>query len=108
MIGVDLIEIKRFSPIKQRDYKFWDKVYTFKEWEYCFKKALPARHLAGVFAAKEAVIKALVKQSVKSLKQVEIKHLANGQPQVVLKNKKKINLSISYGGAYAIAMALAK
>jgi holo-[acyl-carrier protein] synthase len=55
--GVDLIEISRIEEVIARHGKHYlDRIYTPAELEYCGKRA---ESLAGRFAAKEAVAKAL-------------------------------------------------
>lgn len=55
--GVDLIEIDRIEEVVARHGKHYlDRIYTPAEQEYCGKRA---ESLAGRFAAKEAVAKAL-------------------------------------------------
>lgn len=55
--GIDLIEVERFRSQKPEiRQRFIERVYTEKEREYCGEND---QHLAGRFAAKEAVAKAL-------------------------------------------------
>ena len=55
--GVDLIEIARIAEVVARHGKHYlERVYTPAELDYCGKRA---ESLAGRFAAKEAVAKAL-------------------------------------------------
>jgi len=55
--GVDLIEISRIEEVIARHGKHYlERIYTPAELEYCGKRA---ESLAGRFAAKEAVAKAL-------------------------------------------------
>ena len=55
--GIDLIEVERFRVQKpELRQRFIDRVYTEKEKAYCGDND---QHLAGRFAAKEAVAKAL-------------------------------------------------
>ncbi len=55
--GVDLIEIARIETVLARQGKAWlDRIFTTAEQEHCGKRA---ESLAGRWAAKEAVSKAL-------------------------------------------------
>ena len=55
--GIDLIEIARIEEVISRHGKHYlERIYTPAELEYCGKRA---ESLAGRFAAKEAVVKAL-------------------------------------------------
>ena len=55
--GVDMIEISRIEEVIARHGRHYlDRIYTPAEQEYCGKRT---ESLAGRFAAKEAVVKAL-------------------------------------------------
>ena len=55
--GVDLVEIDRIREVVSRHGKHYlERIYTPAELEYCGKRT---ESLAGRFAAKEAVVKAL-------------------------------------------------
>lgn len=110
MLGIDILEIKRFRGIAKDDFSSWSKVFTEKEWEYCFEKSLPAQHLAGIFASKEAVMKALGKSVTKRYDVIEIQHGPNGQPLVrfSVPNKHPVEISISHDQKTAVAVAFAK
>jgi len=59
--GIDLVEVARIRKmIDDHGQRFLDRLFTFKEQAYCNQR--PKRineHLAGRFAAKEAVLKVL-------------------------------------------------
>ena len=86
-VGVDIEEISRFeNKTIENDSHFLNKIYTENELDYCFSNALPARHLAARFCAKEAVVKALSNILNKNLSysQIEILRRENGSPYVNL------------------------
>lgn len=59
-IGTDLVEIPRFAQVlRERGARFEKRIFTFKEIEYCRRRATFANSLAARFGAKEAVMKAL-------------------------------------------------
>ena len=59
-VGTDLIRISRIRKLAKRfPDRIGQKVFTAGELEYCRAKKDPAPSLAGRFAAKEAVMKAL-------------------------------------------------
>lgn len=99
-VGTDLINITRF---KNALNKIQDRVFLPSE-----LKNLEIQHLAGIFAAKEAVIKALnLKPGV--WHNIEISNKKSGKPVVKLSEdliKNKIinyDLSISHDNKYSIA-----
>lgn len=59
-LGSDVIEIERIrKSVTRFQERFLKRVFTSDELKYCQSKADPAPHLAGRFAAKEALVKAL-------------------------------------------------
>ena len=57
-IGVDVCDIGRIKEGIKSDH-FLKRAFADVEIEYAFSKARPEQHLAGCFAAKEALSKAL-------------------------------------------------
>lgn len=107
MIGIDLVDIEKFS-MKASD-KFLKKIYTEKELTYSFNKRNSLQTLAGIFAAKEAIIKANNLNLAYILrKKIEIKHIDN--KPIALLGGVEINgsISISHDGNYAIAICQMK
>ena len=85
-IGVDIIEIARIQrAIRRRGESFLQRVYTEPELRLCREK--PSR-LAGRFAGKEAVMKALGTGARGiSWKEIEILAEPSGKPLVRLHGK---------------------
>lgn len=117
-LGIDIIEISRIrSALENYGKRFLDKIFTASEQAYCMKYKDPAPHLAGRFAAKEAVVKALgigFRQGV-SWQDIAIVRDALGRPSVQLSPlllqrfpNVELLLSISHCRAYATAVATAK
>ena len=115
-LGIDLIEIERVKKVKEKwGMRFLERVYTPKELEYCLKKKYPESSLAGRFAAKEAVMKALgtgLSLGI-SWKDIEIINDRKGKPEVTLYGKtkkilgkRKVLISISHTKEDAIAQAI--
>ena len=113
-IGVDVIEVKRFSNIKP---SFIKKVFTGHEINYLANKKFES--MAGIFAAKEAVAKSLGSGfKFFFIREIEILHDQKNAPIVKLHNRafdfakqiniKKINISISHTKETAIAFAIAE
>lgn len=116
-VGVDIIEISRIkeSVDKFKD-RFLNKIFTFKELEYCLSKANKYQHLAARFAAKEAVAKALATGWNKEFgwKNIEIFNEPNGMPYVNLYGKlkeflsdsKELKISMSHSENYVVCVAI--
>lgn len=111
MIGIDLVNIKRFKELIENE-KFINRIYTEYEIENIKNKKDEKRKveiMAGTFAAKEAFSKALGTGIGKlSWKDIEIKRNENGKPEIKLNNKLKdkykVKLSISHETEFAIAV----
>lgn len=105
--GVDLVYLPRFKKtLKSGGEKFLRRVYLENELIHLRGGEVSAAYLGGIFAAKEAVMKAL---SLKpgSWHDIQVRHQPNGAPRVEIVNcKLKIescSLSISHDGNYVIA-----
>ena len=109
MIGIDIIEIKRFAKIKKSDFARWQKFFSEHEWQYAFGSKKSAERLAGIFSAKEAVMKALGGKYGGRFDLIEILHKKNGAPSVRIKKcEGKVFVSISHEKKYAVAVAISR
>ena len=114
--GIDLVEIERFRQLKPEILKrFFERVYTPAEREHIgasFERA------AGLFAAKEALVKVLgCGIGPVGWQEVEIRHQGEGNPVASLHGraaalaKEKgildVSLSISHTREHATAVAVA-
>lgn len=106
-VGVDITEVARIeNALNTRGTRFLERIFTEKEAAYCMGTARPAVHLAGRFAAKEAVKKAAGAGG--KWTDIEVTNDMNGKPSVRLKNRSRgiiVNLSISHSDDYAVAFA---
>jgi phosphopantetheine--protein transferase-like protein len=99
--GVDLVFVPDFEKrARQGGETFFKKVFLETE-----LKNSETAHLAGLFAAKEAVLKAL-DLPAGSWHLIEIRYQENGKPRarVFGKEIKGSHLSISHAGDYAVAV----
>ena len=108
--GIDIIEVDRINKAVQRWGKaFLGHVFTQEEIDYAQSHRYPAQHFAARFAAKEAVLKALGKNSHVSWKDICIKNDADGKPLCLYRADGftgKIHISISHTQNYAAASAI--
>ncbi|MDQ3956507.1 MAG: 4'-phosphopantetheinyl transferase superfamily protein, partial [Actinomycetota bacterium] len=58
-LGVDVVGVERFRGVLQRFPAFGDRFFSEAELAHGAEARDPVLHLAGTFAAKEAVMKAL-------------------------------------------------
>lgn len=115
-LGTDIIEVERLhEAIAKHGKRFLDRVFTPLEQEYCYKHKEFARHFAGRFAAKEAIVKAFgvgLKTGITWL-DMEIYNDELGKPTVrtfnhlaILAEGVEISLSISHCESYATSVAI--
>ena len=117
--GVDIVECRRIAALveKHRD-RFLERVLTAKERARADELRDPIPHLAGRFAAKEAVLKVLGTgwRGRIAWTDVEITNDQHGAPHVQLsgecariaaqRDMTKVLLSISHTQEYATASAI--
>lgn len=106
LAGVDLVYLPRFrEALKKGGSKFLYRVFHKEE-----LTNQEVSHLAGVFAAKEAVIKAL-NLPVDSFHDIKVAHKSSGAPTAEITNYKlpitHYSLSISHDGDYVVAQFVA-
>ena len=91
--GIDLVDFPRIEDmVKRHGERFLDRVFTASEQQYANANKNGIEKLAGRFAAKEAVIKAVSKKYPLDLTDIMILNRANGAPYV--KFKKRVNVDI--------------
>ncbi len=112
-VGVDIERIERFKkPARGKDSKFFHKIYTEPEIDYCFSHAQPYIHLAARYAGKEAIVKALYQIGIKGIfySDIEIINDKDGVPVVTIckdgYSGLVTKLSMSHTDDNAIAFAL--
>lgn len=98
-IGNDIVLISRMEK-SAKNQRFLENVFTQGELAHC----KTAQSLAGVFAAKEAYLKALGTGLVRPLNRVEIIYDKNNKPHIA--GCEKCDISISHDGDYAAAVAI--
>lgn len=110
-IGIDTVKISRMHHLVQRGLP--EKVFSPTEREYILSKANPEQTAAGIYAAKESVLKAMGTGITVPLNEVCIAHSPQGMPHVSLRGKAlqtavcmgidEFELSITHDGEYAMA-----
>ncbi|MBA2251910.1 MAG: holo-ACP synthase [Nitrospirales bacterium] len=115
-IGLDLVNIARLEAIARRwQDRFLQRVYTEDERRASFGRAWPYASLAGRFAAKEAMLKALGTgwSAGVSWQDIQVLNEAGGRPVATVQGRTgvlvqqagvtRIHVSLSHDGGYAIA-----
>ena len=119
-IGTDIVEIVRIGQMVERHGEvFLHRVYTEEEIRYCQKRKETYPHLAGRWAAKEAVMKTLGTGWSKgvSWKDIEVRSNQMGKPAILLNGGTKevaeklgideVLITISHCRTFATATAIA-
>lgn len=113
-VGCDITNVARIAALL-KNTKFLQKVYT--EYEQAYISVKGEQTAAGLWAAKEAVSKALGTGFVGfQMKDIEIQHDANGSPKILLHNgaekraeeigAEKLHISISHETTEAFAFTV--
>jgi holo-[acyl-carrier protein] synthase len=118
-IGIDLVKILRIEEIAQKwGKRFLTRIFTPLEQDYSFSMKKPYLHLAGRFAIKEAVFKAIGTGWRDGVKwtDVEVYNEPTGQPRVRVYGKVKtwmevhgitaIQASISHDTDYSVGQVV--
>jgi holo-[acyl-carrier protein] synthase len=111
-IGVDIVDLARFELTLGRTPHLGERLFTDLE------RAAKGQSLAAVFAAKEAVSKALGAPTGLNWHDAEIRHDAAGRPYVLVtgtvaaaaaaRGILRWHLSISHDAGAAVAMVVAE
>ena len=109
-VGIDVVNVERFGQTLERTPALRDRVFTAAE------KDLPLGSLAGRFAAKEALAKALGAPTGLSWLDAEIRNDPDGKPLLTMSGSvaalagklgaTKAHLSISHDGDIASAVVV--
>lgn len=114
-IGTDITHIERIKKLSPDAVK---RILTDREEEYCNRFQPPHERVAGRFAAKEAIFKALGTGWSQGIgwQQIEILPDPQGAPQATLSGPAlakllalgatRCRVSISHQGEYAVAFAI--
>jgi len=102
-IGVDIVKVERFTKTNPR---FMQRVFSDYEREYINRKGNKPETMAGLFAAKEAVVKAMG-TGFRNFwpNAIEILHDENGKPFVQLEDM-MVHVSISRNETDAVAFVV--
>tara|TARA_A100001011_G_C14155633_1_gene775951 strand:- start:273 stop:632 length:360 start_codon:yes stop_codon:yes gene_type:complete len=113
-IGTDITEVNRIQNLViQYDHRFFKKIFSNQEINYCRSKDNPFIHFSGTYSAKESVKKALLSSGVLSFISffnIEVVRKFDGAPYVKLhgnfKDIQSISISISHTREYATSIAM--
>ena len=116
-IGIDIIEIERIKEAIDKNPRFLNKIFTDDEVEYFKSRGFKPESIAGNFAAKEAISKA-IGMGIREFNFKDIEVLRNELGKPIVKtynnlqkicidyNVLEIKVSISHCKEYAVANAM--
>lgn len=106
-IGIDIEDINRFKVhLEQRNQRFFERLFSKEEIDYCMRKKQPEAHFAARFCAKEAFVKASASQEKFNITDVHVLKKDN-QPMIEIwqKESNKVKL-IKFFKAHAVMLSL--
>ena len=114
-VGIDLVSVHRIEKAINRTPNFKTKNFAESELGYAKTRRSEAETLAGMFAAKEAFLKAIEVGVLRGIKlsEIVVSHNAQGAPELIVPvkiltkyNIKNVNISISHDGGSATAICV--
>ena len=111
-IGTDIESIERFQRLWERKPQLLSKIFYSSEVDQAKKSSRPAPHLAGIWCAKEAVLKAFAPVLTLEITQIEITKNPKGYPEAIIHHPEissinyRLSISISHTREMAMASAL--
>ena len=101
-VGIDIEHVSNFKPaVDYREDEFYRQNFSQREISYCLLQPDPIQSFAGLFAAKEAIVKADNSLNGVQFNKIEILHDANGRPLF-----QGFQISISHSQDLAVAVAI--
>lgn len=82
-VGIDMISIARLKKIKKSDFSHWDHIFSSYEWAAAFEGKNAASRLAGIFAIKEAAMKAFGRVGIKNFRRFQVRYGVSGIPRLI-------------------------
>jgi len=111
-IGNDIEQVSRFKEIIANKPQLLSKIFHKSELDYAMNKKNPDQSLAGIWCAKEAVLKAFGEIADLTPRCIEVTRKQSGMPICKLINENikifdfNISVSISHTKEYASASAI--
>jgi len=112
-VGVDIVAVKRFDDMDlHADMRFLERIFTPREVAYSMETTHPECSLAGRFALKESVLKALPGTPITLLdiNQIEVRKRDDGSPEIHqvggIELEYEIHASLAHDGEYTVGFAI--
>jgi holo-[acyl-carrier protein] synthase len=104
-VGIDIQNTGGFKDFKKYK-KFYNKIFTKNEINFCMKRKDYKSCFCGKFCIKESIIKIFDKKL--SIKDIEVLNSVSGKPYVKIKSIKRndINISLSHSKGTCVGVAI--
>ena len=103
-VGIDIEEVALLPQTTDyRTHEFFINNFTPEEISHCILQSNPRASFAGLFAVKEAMVKADNKMGNRAFNTISIQHTKNGKPVY-----SDMDISISHAAGIAVAVAIQK
>lgn len=112
LVGTDIESIERFKKLIDFKFELLKKMFFEDEISYALGKANSCQSLAGIWCAKEAVVKSFNQVAYLDIRDVKVISRKNSSPKVSIEKLKlkeinfDISISISHSKHYATAVAI--
>lgn len=100
MVGIDLVSVEEFS----RQLDLGGEAFLTRAFRPAELARRDATHLAGLWAMKEAVVKA-ASTPIATLTDIVIVHDESGRPHATV-GERRYEVSVAHHGEYAVAIAI--
>mgnify|MGYP001189151969 FL=1 len=111
-VGTDIESVDRFKKIIDHNIKDLHHFFFKSEYEYAINKVNREQSFAGIWCAKEAVVKSFNKIRKISIRDVEVICQKDSAPEILIRNFSNkglafsISVSISHTTEYATAVCV--
>ena len=112
MVGTDIESVNRFDKFFCKHNKLLKKLFFESEINYALKKGNKSQSLAGIWCAKESIIKAFSQITSINISDIEIVCKKNCAPKILIHDSMvnnyifQLSLSISHTKEYATAVCI--
>lgn len=106
--GIDITSVRRFeAAAKRRGRRFFDRLFSPTEQDYCESKRMKFEHYAARFAAKEAAMKAFEvrREHRYRFREIEVRRAPTGKPFLYLTAVSKKRFRVPAGARLELSMA---
>tara|TARA_B110000879_G_C11036882_1_gene457184 strand:- start:39 stop:401 length:363 start_codon:yes stop_codon:yes gene_type:complete len=112
LVGTDIESVDKIKKLIKLKKNLIKKIFFESEYNYAINKVNSDQSLAGIWCAKEAVVKSFSQINKITIREVEIICVKNCAPKAVIRNLKvkdlnfNISVSISHTMEYATAISV--